>query len=119
MLNTRAAQPFLKHPDRIMITAKNPNPKFGTPMYCEDPRLSIQHPGTTYAALSVAKNAPSSMSIDDMRNILAVAGAFCNLEAYSPPTTPAAKRAFGVFTDRVAKMTQEFGNLAVNVCSGR
>ena len=116
-LNTRAAQPFLIHPSKIKVTAKNPRAKYGTQIYCEDSMLSIESPEVVYDALSVPEGTTPLLSIDNLKNVLAVAGSVCNLEAYCP-TKPATRKAYRVFKNRVAKMTNQLSSRSLDVCRG-
>ena len=58
----------------VTVTAGDPTPKFGTPLFCESPILSIANPGKKYQAIQEQKDAIPVLTIEEMRSILADCG---------------------------------------------
>ena len=65
------------------VIAQDPSKKFDTPLFCEDPRLSIERPGVQYQALILKeeKDIPI-LTIEELQRIIDVTSAFMDLTKF-------------------------------------
>jgi hypothetical protein len=89
VLNEEAAEHFLGHPMLEWKTVQDPNKKgkrgWTKKVYCEDERLSLRRFGHEIPVLKIPANLPS-ISLDQMEEILCIAGCLCGFVAMQDDT---------------------------------
>ena len=71
---------LMKRFPTVTVTAGDPTPKFGTPLFCESPILSIANPGKKYQAIQVQKDAVPELTVEEMRSIIDTCAAFMDVK---------------------------------------
>ena len=67
----------------LILAAKHPTDKYGTKIYCEDYRLSLQRPGMPYRALRLPPLGTPTFGFQEVRQVVDWASAFVDLHTFS------------------------------------
>ena len=102
-LNAQSERELMRRLRNVQhLTAQNPKEKFKTGIFCEDRRLSIEHPGFVYRAHVVtAWDMIPTLTSDELEHLLDVCSAFFDLAGFQPQG-PAQAKTLAKMRDRVA-----------------
>ena len=89
--------------------AQDPKSKSSVPIYCEDPRLSLECPGLSYKAFQLPpKSTPKQLTRDDLQLVIAFAAGFLDMgQVGEKELGRNTKRAFRALMDCRAEVTSK------------
>ena len=100
ILADKGEKQLMKRFPTVTVTAGDPTPKFGTPLFCESPILSIANPGKKYQAIQVEKGAAPELTVEELRAIIDTCAAFMDVKS-AIGKGPAFRRALQRITSRL------------------
>ena len=89
--------------------AQDPKSKSSVPIYCEDPRLSLECPGLSYKAFQLPpESTPKQLTRDDLQLVIAFAAGFLDMgQVGEKELGRNTKRAFRALMDCRAEVTSK------------
>ena len=102
VLGERSERQLMQRLNTVMVTAGNAEKKFGTPLFCESPTLSIPTQGKKYQALYVDGDIPM-LKIKELQAIIASCAAFMDYKN-AVGSGPAFQKALQSITSRVESL---------------
>ena len=80
VLGERAERQLMKRFETVVVTAGDAEAKFGTPLFCESPVLSIATQGKKYQAIKVDRGAIPMLKIEELQLIIDTCAAFMDVK---------------------------------------
>jgi hypothetical protein len=80
VLGERAERQLMKRFETLVVTAGDVQGKYGTPLFCESPVLSIATQGKKYQAIKVDNGAIPMLKIKELQSIIDTCAAFMDVK---------------------------------------